>query len=146
MASAVRSCFKLLRQAMRRPLSLAVLRAGNSIAARMPIMAITTSNSIKVKPDAPRTRRSNPPTPLHESLLFMITVRRNPRRLYFQRSFTSLDDITPNPLIQSQICKNHVRSSLPLRPAPLRDSHAFVAREDSCRLAAADVEQSALGA
>jgi len=37
------------RQETMLPLSLALLRAGNSIAARIAMMAITTSNSIKVK-------------------------------------------------------------------------------------------------
>src|SRR5689334_5426470 len=41
-------CLKLLTQAIRAAFSLAVASAGRSIAARMAIMAITTSNSINV--------------------------------------------------------------------------------------------------
>src|SRR5215471_15059347 len=44
------SCFKLLTHCRAWALALALLRAGNSIAARMATMAITTSNSIRVKP------------------------------------------------------------------------------------------------
>src|ERR1039458_1763830 len=43
-------CFKLLRHAMRLALSLALASAGNNMAARMAMMARTTSNSINVKP------------------------------------------------------------------------------------------------
>src|SRR3954470_24118281 len=42
-------CFKLERQAARWARRFARLRAGSSMAARMAIIAITTSNSIKVK-------------------------------------------------------------------------------------------------
>ena len=42
-------CFRLLEQAVRLALSLAALSAESSNAARMPMMAITTSISIKVK-------------------------------------------------------------------------------------------------
>src|SRR3954465_15332607 len=42
-------CFKLLRQAIRLPFSLAELNAGSNIAARMAIMAMTTNNSMRVK-------------------------------------------------------------------------------------------------
>ena len=38
-------CRRLLRQPMRLPFSLALLKAGNSIAARIAMMAMTTSNS-----------------------------------------------------------------------------------------------------
>src|SRR5277367_3952671 len=44
------SCFKLLVHCRAWALVLALLKAGNSIAARMAIMAITTSNSTRVKP------------------------------------------------------------------------------------------------
>ena len=43
-------CFKLLRQLMPSALVLARLSAGNSMAARMAMMAMTTNNSIKVNP------------------------------------------------------------------------------------------------
>src|SRR5439155_7029007 len=43
-------CFKLFTQEIRCALALAFARAGSSRAARMAIMAMTTSNSIKVKP------------------------------------------------------------------------------------------------
>src|SRR6266480_6648223 len=43
-------CRRLLRHLMRFPFSLAAARAGNSNPARMAMMAMTTSNSIKVKP------------------------------------------------------------------------------------------------
>src|SRR5664279_1240518 len=43
-------CFKLFMQEIRRARSLAVANAGNSMAARMAMMAMTTSSSIKVKP------------------------------------------------------------------------------------------------
>src|SRR6266567_9527157 len=43
-------CRLLLQQAMALALSLALANAGRSIAARMAMMAITTSNSINVKP------------------------------------------------------------------------------------------------
>src|SRR5260370_32816765 len=44
------TCFKLLRHWMRLALSLALARAGNNIAARIAMMAITTSSSINVNP------------------------------------------------------------------------------------------------
>src|SRR5436190_12297754 len=43
-------CFKLPMQVVRIALSLALDNAGKSIAARMAMIAITTSNSINVKP------------------------------------------------------------------------------------------------
>ena len=43
------TCLRLLIQEIRWPLALALARAGRSIPARMPMMAITTSSSIKVK-------------------------------------------------------------------------------------------------
>src|SRR5437868_1889404 len=43
-------CFWLERQLAMVPFCLALFRAGRSIAARMAMMAITTSNSISVKP------------------------------------------------------------------------------------------------
>src|SRR5258706_7039170 len=43
-------CFKLLRPWMRLALTLAMARAGKSIAARMAMMAITTRSSINVNP------------------------------------------------------------------------------------------------
>src|SRR5262245_58590268 len=42
-------CFRLFTHEMRLAFSLAIESAGNSIAARMAMIAITTSNSIKVK-------------------------------------------------------------------------------------------------
>src|SRR6266478_4392460 len=47
------TCFKLLRHWIRLARSLALARAGNSIAARMAMMAITTKSSISVKPRRP---------------------------------------------------------------------------------------------
>ena len=44
------SCLTLLRQEMRLARSLALASAGNSRAARIAMIAMTTSNSIKVKP------------------------------------------------------------------------------------------------
>src|SRR5208337_1393884 len=44
------SCFKLLMHCRAWALVLALLKAGNSIAAKMAMMAITTSNSKSVKP------------------------------------------------------------------------------------------------
>ena len=46
---AIPTCRALLRHAIRLALPLALLRAGNNIAAKTAMMAITTSNSIKVK-------------------------------------------------------------------------------------------------
>src|SRR5881394_579397 len=46
-------CFWSLVQAMRAARALALARAGRSSAARMAMMAITTSSSIKVKPRRP---------------------------------------------------------------------------------------------
>src|SRR5712672_537937 len=46
------SCRRLLRHCVRFPRSLAEASAGSNMAARMAIMAITTSNSIRVKPFA----------------------------------------------------------------------------------------------
>src|SRR5215831_5139857 len=43
-------CFPLLRQWTPQAFSFAFVRAGKSMAARMAIMAMTTSSSIKVKP------------------------------------------------------------------------------------------------
>ena len=42
------SCFKLPRQTVDLPLSRALFSAGNSIAAKIAMMAITTRSSIKV--------------------------------------------------------------------------------------------------
>src|SRR5438045_510020 len=51
-------CLTLLRQAVVCALALALASAGKSIAARMAMMAITTSSSIKVKaPEVTRRRR-----------------------------------------------------------------------------------------
>ena len=44
-------CFVLLKQAAANPLSFALDKAGSNIAARIAIIAMTTSNSIKVKAD-----------------------------------------------------------------------------------------------
>ena len=49
MIQASESCFWLLTQVIEWALSLARLKAGSSMAARMAMMAITTSNSINVK-------------------------------------------------------------------------------------------------
>src|SRR4051794_18588556 len=46
------SCLRLLMHFVPCALHLARLRAGSSIAARMAMMAMTTNNSIKVKPEA----------------------------------------------------------------------------------------------
>lgn len=43
-------CFKLLWHELRRAFSRARANTGNKIAAKIAIMAMTTSNSIKVKP------------------------------------------------------------------------------------------------
>src|SRR5882762_6921065 len=43
-------CFVLLRQAVANARSFALLNAGSSMAARMAMIAMTTSNSIRVKP------------------------------------------------------------------------------------------------
>src|SRR6185437_10804470 len=53
-------CFRLLRQTTCNARNFAFEIAGNSIAARMPITAITTSNSINVKPWC-CSRTLNPP-------------------------------------------------------------------------------------
>src|ERR1039458_257199 len=45
-------CFSLLKQLIASALSFALLSAGSSMAARMAMMAMTTSNSIRVKPRA----------------------------------------------------------------------------------------------
>src|SRR5215470_6770315 len=51
-------CLRLLRQLVREAFSFAFERAGKSSAARIAMMAITTSNSIKVKaPDGSRRDR-----------------------------------------------------------------------------------------
>src|SRR5882724_12944813 len=50
MVTAIPICFVLLRQLAARALSLALLNAGNNIAARMAMMAMTTSSSINVNP------------------------------------------------------------------------------------------------
>src|SRR5207245_876670 len=44
-------CFVLFKQAVANALSLALAKAGNSMAARMAIIAMTTSNSIRVNAD-----------------------------------------------------------------------------------------------
>src|SRR5437762_11217820 len=61
MSKAVPTCRALLRQAMRFPFTLARLSAGKSIAARMAMMAMTTSNSMRVNA-APRFCRTHPNT------------------------------------------------------------------------------------
>ena len=63
-ASAI--CFMLLRQDVALAFSLARDNAGRSIAARMAMMAITTSSSINVNPP---TVISLPSCPLHEVML-----------------------------------------------------------------------------
>src|ERR1039457_1626866 len=57
MAVATPICLWLLRQLMALAFSLALLKAGKSIAARMAMMAITTNSSIRVKPAGPVARR-----------------------------------------------------------------------------------------
>jgi hypothetical protein len=47
----------LFRQAVDRPFSFARARAGNSSPANIAMMAMTTSNSIKVKPSAEEWER-----------------------------------------------------------------------------------------
>src|SRR3569833_405275 len=54
-------CFRLLRQEVLSALLFAFANAGNSIAARMAMMAITTSNSINVKPDPFKERTEEEP-------------------------------------------------------------------------------------
>src|SRR6185369_4037941 len=49
MAEATWTCFRLLRHAMPSALALARVNAGSSMAARMAMMAMTTSSSIRVK-------------------------------------------------------------------------------------------------
>ena len=49
------TCFKLLKHWMRLALFLAAAKAGSNIAAKMAMMAMTTSNSIRVNP--PKRRR-----------------------------------------------------------------------------------------
>lgn len=44
------NCLRLFWQLLRRAASRALERAGRSIAARIPMMAMTTSNSMRVKP------------------------------------------------------------------------------------------------
>src|ERR1035437_4421464 len=54
------SCLRLFRQAMPWPFALALFKAGRSSAARIAMMAITTSNSIRVNPEGrPRQERHN---------------------------------------------------------------------------------------
>src|SRR5713101_4321526 len=50
MVTATPSCFRLLAHWLRRACSLARAKTGKRMAARMAMMAITTSNSIRVKP------------------------------------------------------------------------------------------------
>src|SRR2546423_6157656 len=48
MRTAMLACLKLLRQLVLRAISLACAKTGNKIAARIAIIAITTSNSMRV--------------------------------------------------------------------------------------------------
>jgi hypothetical protein len=50
MIQASDNCFSLSRHWVLRAFSFAAARAGNNMAAKMAIMAITTNNSINVKP------------------------------------------------------------------------------------------------
>jgi hypothetical protein len=50
MLNTIPICFRLLAQLARRADSRARANAGNNIAARMPMIAITTNNSINVNP------------------------------------------------------------------------------------------------
>jgi hypothetical protein len=61
-------CRRLLRQEMDWPFCLALERAGRSMPARIAMMAITTSSSIKVKPrgDLPQQRTMPPAAGLTE--------------------------------------------------------------------------------
>src|SRR6185369_5731599 len=64
------SCLRLFWHAMLKACSFALVRAGNNIAARMAIMAITTNSSIKVKPrGAPR-----PPSAVVRARQFRIAL------------------------------------------------------------------------
>jgi hypothetical protein len=54
MVQASASCFWLLKHTAAVAFCFALLRAGNSIAARMAMMAITTSSSIRVNPEVKR--------------------------------------------------------------------------------------------
>src|SRR5438445_4271916 len=62
---AVPSCFRFDRHILERAFSRARAKTGKRIAARMAMMAITTSNSIRVKPE----RRAVPRRPLGSSAL-----------------------------------------------------------------------------
>lgn len=85
------SCFKLLRQFNARALSLALLKAGKSIAARMAMMAMTTSSSIKVNPEPGRGVRAR--AAVKESLIPAEFTT-------FQFTCEFLDDLTlPQPRI-----------------------------------------------
>lgn len=53
MVEAIASCLWLFKQLIRCARALALDNAGSSMAAKMAMMAITTSNSIKVKPRPP---------------------------------------------------------------------------------------------
>src|ERR1035441_6874813 len=54
------SCLRLFRQAMPWPFALALFKAGRSSAARIAMMAITTSSSMRVNPQRhPRQERRN---------------------------------------------------------------------------------------
>ena len=57
--AAVRNCFMLLAQEVRRAASRARLRAGSSIAAKIAMMAITTSNSMSVNAPEVGRRQQN---------------------------------------------------------------------------------------
>ena len=59
--TATLTCFRLLTHPAVRARSLALLNAGNSIAAKIPMMAITTSNSIKVNACFRPTGKQHPP-------------------------------------------------------------------------------------
>src|SRR5690349_19263940 len=59
MTQAMVSCLPLLRQLMPWAFCLARPSAGSSMAARMAMMAMTTSNSISVKPDGRARRGEN---------------------------------------------------------------------------------------
>ena len=53
-------CLRLLEQAARLASSLALARAGSSMAARIAMTAMTTSNSIRVKPARQAARWPSP--------------------------------------------------------------------------------------
>src|ERR1035437_8504320 len=68
------NCFMLLRQAIPCALFLAFARAGKSIAARMAMIAITTSSSISVKLSFLKKRLSGCPLELSNDICFITYI------------------------------------------------------------------------